>query len=57
MGIEAPLADEIRLNEDETEDEMITNPTDLYNKFQNMVHNESISIGPSGFNNSTSKIK
>jgi hypothetical protein len=58
INIEPPMADEIRMNEEavaETDDEMITNPKDLYRKFEDMVQNESISIGPSGFNNSMSK--
>lgn len=58
INIEAPMADEIRMNEDavaETDDEMITNAKDLYKRFEDMVQNESISIGPSGFNNSMSK--
>ena len=58
MNIEAPMAEEIRMNEEaaaETDDEMITNPKDLYRRFEDMVQNDSISIGQSGFNNSMSK--
>ena len=58
INIEAPMADEIKMNEEaiaETEDEMVINARDLYKRFENMVQNESISIGPSGVNNSMSK--
>lgn len=58
INIDAPMADEIKMNEEavaETDDEMITNAKELYRRFEDMVQNESISIGPSGFNNSMSK--
>lgn len=55
MNIEAPMTDEMNEAAAETDEEMITNPKELYRKFEDMVQNDSISIGPSGFNNSMSK--